>query len=175
MSKRSAIVWTVFAGLSLVACAADTRATTEEAGDEQNDSVKGPIVSEQDIEILENAIKNIELDGDGQFNKNEVIEAVVAEMGKVAKPPGPSERVFIDDLISALDKNGDKDTALVLSGPELENLTSEKYEKVVSFCFQETVAYARVLEHLVDGELGAATADEDAQSVWGGYEELECD
>jgi hypothetical protein len=132
-------------------------------------------ITKRDIGAVENAIRSIKLDSEGQFNKDDVIKAAIQDMSQGGAEPGPSERAFVDDLISALDKNGASDTAMVLSGAELKELTT-KHESVVSYCGQEgEVAYADVFNHLEKGELGEARLDESGKQAFEVWSDIECD
>jgi hypothetical protein len=174
MSHRTCFGFGLLAGLLVVSCA--DGGSSGELGDEHGDTNQdgsGPIVTEQDIAIVEEAIRSIQLDAAGQFNKDDVIKATIKTMSEGGHAPGPSERAFVDDLISALDKNDDKDTAMVIDGEELERLTSD-YEELISFCFRE-VAYATVFNHLQAGELGAARLDESGLRAFDDWADIECD
>jgi hypothetical protein len=169
MSIRTPVVCSLLAGLIMGACTSKGGAGEEGSGKADSSTA---VITEQDIEIVKNAIRTIQLDADGQFNKNEVIDATIEQMKKESGAPGPSERAFVDDLISALDKNGPTDTALVIDAEEVEEITDDHWQ-LLERC--EGPMYAAVFWALEKSELGAAKLDEAGLEAWTSFDDGWCD
>ena len=103
----------------------------------------------------------------------DVIKAALKEMSQGGHEPGGSEKAFVDDLLSALDKNGASDTAMVLSGDEFRDLLS-KHGSLVSYCGRRDVAYADVFVHVAEGGLGEVRMDTSGKAAFQSWRESQC-